>query len=121
MVPVLPLSRISRDEEMFSASRNSVSSSSVVGNEVNSTGRTRYSETISTVTDIRMSVTISRSSTKPGSGVIRATTMPSTASGTAISAERRSSGSACHPAGQRAGAGMALAGVMALTPAASRS
>ena len=40
-VPVLPLSRISREEEMFSASRNSVSSSRVVGKEVNSTGRTR--------------------------------------------------------------------------------
>ena len=85
MVPVLPLSRIRRDEEMFSARRNSVSSSRVVGNDVNSTGRTRYSDTISTVTDIMMSVTISRSSRKPGSGVISAITMASTAIGTAIS------------------------------------
>src|ERR1043166_1668836 len=84
-VPVFPLSRIRRDDEMLSARRKSVNRSSVVGNEVNSTGRTRYSETMSTVTDTRRSITISRSSTKPGSGVISATTMPSTASGTAIS------------------------------------
>ena len=39
-VPVLPFSRIRRDDEMFSDRRKSVNSSSVVGNEVNSTGRT---------------------------------------------------------------------------------
>ena len=110
---MLPFSRISRDEEMFRASRNSVSSSRVVGNDVNSTGRIRYSETISTITDIRMSVTISRSSTKPGSGVISATTMPSTASGTAICAELRR-GSSCPATRGAAGAARCLAGVMEL-------
>src|SRR6202011_2022324 len=55
------------------------------GKVVNSTGRTRYSETISTVTDIRMSATINRSNTNPGSGVISAIMMASTAIGTARS------------------------------------
>src|SRR6516225_9172182 len=40
---------------------------------------------MSTVTDIRMSVTMSRSSMKPGRGVTRAITIASTATGTAIS------------------------------------
>ena len=38
-VPVLPLSRINRAEEMFRASRYSVSNSNVVGNTLKSTGR----------------------------------------------------------------------------------
>jgi len=41
VVPVLPLSRIKRDEETLRARRNRVSNSKVVGKEVNSTGRTR--------------------------------------------------------------------------------
>src|SRR5580704_13626590 len=84
-VPVLPFKRIKRDDETLRARRNSVSKSNVVGNDVNSTGRTRYSDTISTVTEAMISVTISRSRTKPGSGVISATTMANTASGTASS------------------------------------
>src|SRR5579862_6944087 len=40
---------------------------------------------MSTVTDTMMSATISRSRIKPGRGVIRAITMPRTATGTAIS------------------------------------
>src|SRR5215471_11765794 len=67
---------------MFRASRNSVSNNSVVGNEVNSTGRTRYRDTIKTMTEMRMSTTINRSSTNPGSGVISATTIASMAIGT---------------------------------------
>ena len=47
-----------------------------------------YIATISTITDIMMSVTISRSSRKPGIGVISAITMASTASGTANSLQR---------------------------------
>ena len=108
---MFPLSRISRDEETFSARRNSVSSSSVVGNELNSTGFTKYSETIRTITDIMMSAAISRSSRNAGSGVISATTIASTASGTAISL-RAASGepAAAHLA--VAGAAMAFAGVI---------
>src|ERR1035438_3520541 len=104
---------------MFSASRNNVSNSSVVGNDVNSTGRTRYSETIMTVIDISRSVTISRSSTKPGSGVISAITIPSTASGTANWRNSSSAGARPQPgdpaaAGNPAGAAMVFAGVMSL-------
>ena len=65
MVPVLPFIRISRVEEMFSASRNRVSSSSVVGKTLNSTGLRMYIATIITTTDIMMSVTMRMSSTKP--------------------------------------------------------
>src|SRR5690242_12847901 len=94
---------------MFSARRKSVSSSNVVGKDVNSTGRTRYSETIRTVTDARMSVTIRRSRMKPGRGVIRAMTIARTAIGTAIS--RRSSRGRARIQAGLAEAGMALAGV----------
>src|ERR1019366_2964138 len=81
-VPVLPLIRIKRELETFSARRNNVSNNRVVGKEVNSTGRIRYRDTISTITDTRMSVTIRKSRTSAGSGVISAITMASTASGT---------------------------------------
>ena len=74
---------------MFSASRNSVSSSRVVGKTLNSTGLRMYIATIITITDIMMSVTIRTSSRKPGSGVISAITIPSTASGTPSSRQLR--------------------------------
>ena len=40
--PVLPFSKMSREDDTFSERRKSVSISSVVGKTVNSTGRTRY-------------------------------------------------------------------------------
>src|SRR5579864_6487881 len=58
-----------------------------------------------------MSVTIRRSSTKRGSGVISAITIARTASGTAISLSTPS-GSACTHRGSPDGAGIALAGVI---------
>src|ERR1035438_4837621 len=67
-----------------------------------------------TVTDIRMSVTISRSSTKLGSGVISAMTIPSTAMGTA-SWLSSSSGSARTQAGSAPGGAIVLAGVIGLS------
>ena len=82
LVPPLPFMRIKRVAEMFRARRNSVSSRSVVGKTLNSTGFRMYMETIITTTDIMMSVTIRMSSMKPGTGVISAITMPSTAIGT---------------------------------------
>jgi hypothetical protein len=54
----------------------------VVGKTLNSTGLRMYMATIITTTDIMMSVTMRTSSTTPGSGVIRAITMPRTAMGT---------------------------------------
>src|SRR5271157_4095904 len=113
---------MSRAEEMFKASRNSVSSNRVEGNDVKSTGRMRYSETIITMTDISRSVTISRSITKGGRGVMSAITIASTAMGTAISFSM-ATGMACFhwngapgaPLGGRPGIAMALAGVMVLT------
>ena len=86
-VPELPFSRINRDEEMFSASRNSVSSSRVVGKVLNSTGFVMYIETIRTTTDSMMSAAISRSRRNAGNGVIIAITIASTPTGTAISPE----------------------------------
>ena len=74
---------------MFSASRNNVSSSSVVGKTLNSAGRTMYMATIITTTDSMMSVTMRMSSTKGGRGVIRVTTIARTASGTASSRKPR--------------------------------
>ena len=70
---------------MFSDSRNSVNNRSVVGKTLNSTGRRMYIATIITTTDIMMSVTMRRSRAKGGSGVMRAMTIPSTASGTPTS------------------------------------
>src|SRR5438445_1390807 len=84
-VPVLPSSRMRREEEMLSARRNSVSSSSVVGKTLKSTGRRMYIDTISTTTDIMMSVTSSTSKRKLGMGVISARMITSTAIGTDIS------------------------------------
>src|ERR1035438_1539139 len=113
-VPVLPLIRIRRELEMFSARRNKVNSNRVVGNEVNSTGRNRYRDTTNTITDTRMSVTIRKSSTNPGSGVISGITMASMASGTtsspSVSRGRFSSHFGRLPAVP--GAAMALVGVM---------
>src|SRR6266849_1588698 len=74
-----------REEEMLSARRNKVISNSVVGNTLNSTGRMMYMETISTITDIMMSVTKKKSSRKLGMGAMSARMMASTAMGTAIS------------------------------------
>src|ERR1035441_2059884 len=72
-----------------------------------------------TVIEISRSVTISRSNTKPGSGVISAITIPSTASGTAnwrnsSSARPRAPPGDPPAAGNPAGAAMVLAGVMSL-------
>src|ERR1035441_6840125 len=113
-VPVLPLIRIKRELEIFSARRNNVSNNSVVGNEVNSTGRTRYKDTISTITDTRMSVTIRKSRTNPGSGVISAITMASIASGTTSSPSVSMGRSRIHFGRMLAvpGAAMALEGVL---------
>src|SRR5664279_517527 len=99
---------------MFSARRNNVNSNRVLGNEVNSTGRTRYRATISTITDTRMSVTINRSRTNFGSGVIRAITMASTANGTTSSPNVSMGRFSIHFGRLPAvpGAAMALAGVM---------
>ena len=72
---------------MFSASRNSVSSSSVVGNTLNSTGRVMYIATSSTMTDNMMFGAISTSRSNAGSGAIIASTMPSTPIGTAMSGQ----------------------------------
>src|SRR6185369_7037084 len=56
-----------------------------VGKTLNSTGRVMYMETSSTITEIVMLVLISMSSRKAGSGMIIASTIPKTASGTATS------------------------------------
>src|ERR1700678_4023307 len=68
---------------------------------------------MSTVTDARISVTINRSRTNPGSGVISATTIAKTASGTASSL-RALSGMPAN-AFEILGAASALAGLIALT------
>ena len=70
---------------MFSARRNSVISSSVVGNTLKSAGLVMYIATSSTITDIVILPLISRSRKNDGSGVIIAITMPSTTTGMAIS------------------------------------
>src|SRR5208283_94871 len=100
---------MSRAEEMFKASRNSVSSNRVEGNDVKSTGRTRYSDTIITVIDI------SRSVTKGGSGVMSAITIASTAMGTAISPSMVS-GTACFHWNPASGAAPAAAAALPLGP-----
>ncbi len=71
---------------MFSASRNSVSSSSDVGKTLNSTGFVMYMDTISTITEIVIFELIRMSSRNDGIGAIIAITMPNTPSGTLISA-----------------------------------
>src|SRR5258706_4963382 len=85
-VPELPCSKMRREEEMFSARRNSVISSRVVGKTLNSTGRVICIETSITITERVMFALIRRSRTKDGSGVIIARTIPKTASGTPNSA-----------------------------------
>ena len=83
---MFPFSRISRDEEMFSASRNSVSNSKVVGNTLKSTGLAGCTPRPScTITDNMMSSTIRKSSSIAGMGMISAITIATTAIGTAIS------------------------------------
>src|SRR5579871_2946744 len=77
--------RISRDDDILSARRNSVSSSKVVGNTLNSTGRPMYMATNSTMTESVMLALISRSSRKLGMGRIIAMMIPITARGTPIS------------------------------------
>ena len=82
VVPKFPFMRISRVAEMLRARRKSVSSSSVVGKTLNSTGRLIYMATIRTVTEIMMSMTSKKSSRAPGRGVISAMMMLTTAIGT---------------------------------------
>src|ERR1041384_1738609 len=72
---------MSRDDETFSDRRNKVSRSSVVGKTLNSTGRVIYIETIITMTDIMISITIRMSRRKPGRGVMSAITIARTAIG----------------------------------------
>src|ERR1043166_1790140 len=63
-----------------------------------------------------MSMTMRKSSTKGGSGVISAITMPSTASGTAISPSMPEASACAHLARPaRAGAGIAFAEIIRLT------
>ena len=70
---------------MFRASRNIVSKSSVVGNTLKSTAFRMYTETSSTITESVMSTTIRKSSSIDGMGMMSATTIATTARGTAIS------------------------------------
>ena len=86
---MLPFSRIRREEEIFSASRYSVSNSSVVGKTLKSTAFRIYTETIITITDSMMSTTIRKSSSIDGMGMMSATTIATTAIGTAISPNPR--------------------------------
>src|SRR5439155_4630805 len=79
--------RMSREEEILSARRNSVSSRSAVGKTLNSTGLVIYIETNRTMTDTVMFALIRMSSRNDGSGRIMERTMASTASGTPNSAE----------------------------------
>src|SRR4051794_24275463 len=81
-VPPFPLSKISRAELTFSDRRKSVSSRRVVGKTLKSTGRRMCIATISTITDIMMSITIRMSRMNEGRGVINAITIASTAMGT---------------------------------------
>src|SRR6266542_721442 len=111
-VPVLPFIRMRRVEEMFKDSRNSVSSSKVDGNTLKSTGRRIYIATIVTTTDTITSVTIRMSSTNGGRGVINATTMASTAIGTARS---RSTARFMEGSLQEGGALIALEGFMRIS------
>ena len=57
----------------------------MVGKTLKSTGRRMYTATIMTITDSMMSVTIRKSSSAPGMGMISARTIATTAIGTAIS------------------------------------
>jgi hypothetical protein len=70
-----------RVEEMFSARRNSVSSSSAVGNTLNSTGLRIYIETSRTMTETVIVALIRMSSRNGGMGMTIARTMPRTARG----------------------------------------
>jgi hypothetical protein len=72
---------------MFNARRNNVSSSSDVGNTLNSTGRVMYIETRRTITEMVMFALMRKSSRNDGSGAIIAMTIPSTAMGTLSSAQ----------------------------------
>src|SRR5262249_22481091 len=76
-------------EEMFSASRYSVNKSKVVGKTLKSTALRMYTETSSTITDRVMSTTIRKSSSIGGMGMMSATTIATTAIGTAISLSPR--------------------------------
>ena len=67
--------------------RKNVSSRSVVGKTLNSTGLVIYIETSSTTTEIVMLELISMSSRNAGSGMIMASTTPRTAKGTLSSAK----------------------------------
>lgn len=81
----MPLSRIRREDETFSARRNSVISSRVVGKTLNSTGRVTYIPTSKIITLSVMLAEINRSTRNGGIGTTMARTMPSTALGTASS------------------------------------
>src|SRR5271170_3124001 len=71
-----------REEEIFRASRNSVSSNREVGKTLNSTGLVMYSETIRTITETVIFALIRISKRNDGNGAIITITMPSTARGT---------------------------------------
>ena len=67
-VPSCPCSRILRLEAMFSDSRNSVSSSSRVGNTLSSTARRICTALRNTIIDAAIDKASSRSSTAAGTG-----------------------------------------------------
>src|SRR5271168_2848865 len=96
-----------RAEEIFRARRNKVINSSVVGKTLNSTGLVMCRDTRSTIRDIVILAEMRRSRRNGGSGVIIASTMPSTAIGTANSrqftavAEAGAAGRAAGEAGGR--------------------
>src|SRR5271165_7530402 len=98
LVPVLPFKRISRDDEMFSESRNRVIRSSVVGKTLKSAAFVMYIEDSSTMTENVMLAEISTSRRIDGSGMIMASTMPSTASGMASSLQFKEFKTGRHPA-----------------------
>src|SRR5258706_16368694 len=77
-----------RADEIFSANRNRVIKRSVVGKTLKSTGLTMYNDTSKTITESVRFVLIKMSSRNGGNGAIIASTMPSTAKGTAMSTRR---------------------------------
>src|SRR5262249_22640961 len=82
LVPVFPLMRMRRDDEMLSARRNRVSRRREVGKTLNSTGLTIYIETSSTITEMVIFALMRMSRRNDGMGAIMASTMPSTERGT---------------------------------------
>src|SRR6476660_6870715 len=68
LVPVLPSNRINRDDEMFSARRNSVINSNVFVITLTSVGFVMYIGGITTTTEIVMFAEINTSSSAAGIG-----------------------------------------------------